>query len=173
VIDGLSTGDIAITLAAILAVVAAWTLYVRRRMPGRVRRALAGMADPEATPPAGAVPVDSALVQRLYALEDWDQIRGLLTDDFVLRGPNGSSAGLEELRRTNALMAAAYEELHATVETVLADLEHPSVLYVRDHSRGRAKKGPDLDVTAWTRVVVAASGTRVREIGPTSVIDGG
>jgi hypothetical protein len=170
VIDGLTTGEIAITLAAILAVVAAWTLYVRRRLTDRGRRSLAGMADPEATPPERAVPVDSALVERLYALQDWDEIRALLTDDFVLRGPNGTQAGLEELRRTNELMAGAYEELHATVEAVLADLEHPSVLYVRDHSRGRAQKGPDLDITAWTRVVVAANGTRIRELGPTSVI---
>jgi hypothetical protein len=31
-------------------------------------------------------------------------------------------------------------------------------------------KRPDIDVIAWTRVVVAPCGTRVRELGPTTII---
>lgn len=164
-IDGLSTGELALVLAAILAVVAGWTLYVRHRRPVRAP------VDPAASPPDGTVPVDSPLVERLYASRDWSAIRPLLTDDFALVGPHGTRAGLDAFRRTNEQMASAYEDLHATVELIVADLEHPSVLYVRDHSRGRArKKGPDLDVTAWTRVVVASDGTHIRELGPSTVV---
>ena len=70
-------------------------------------------------------------------------------------------------------MAGAYEDLHAEIETIVADPDHPWVLFVRDHSRGRAKDGSgDLDVRAWSRVVLAPGGEQVREIGPTSVIGG-
>ena len=141
--------------------------------PRRIRESFAWMESVVAIPPAGAVEVECELVRRLYATHDWDQTRALLTDDFALIGPGGTRAGIDELRRTNELMAGAYEDLHAEIERIVADPDQPFVLWVRDHSRGRAKGGePDLDVRAWSRVVLAPDGARVREIGPSSVIGG-
>ena len=138
--------------------------------PEDVRDAFAWMESVVALPPATAVEVESELVHALYTTREWEQTRAMLADDFVLIGPSGR-AGLEALRRTNELMADAYEELHAEVETVVSDPAAPNVLYVRDHSRGRPKDGsPPLDVRAWTRVLVSDDGAQVRELGPSSVI---
>jgi hypothetical protein len=142
-------------------------------LPERVRDAFAWMETVVAIPPAGAVPFECELVRRLYTTREWEATRALLTDDFALIGPNGARAGLEELKRTNELMAGAYEDLQAEIELIVADPDQPWVLYVRDHSRGRAKDGsPDLDVRAWSRVKLAPGGAQVREIGPSSVIGG-
>ena len=123
-----------------------------------------------ALPPATAVEVECELVQRLYTTSEWERTRAMLADDFVLIGPSGR-AGLEALRRSNELMADAYDDLHAEIETVVSDPAAPNVLYVRDHSRGRPKDGgAPLDVRAWTRVRVSDDGTKVRELGPSSVI---
>lgn len=138
----------------------------------RVRESLAWMETVVALPPATAVEVECDLVHRLYTTREWEKTRAMLADDFVLIGATGR-AGLEALRRTNELMADAYEDLQAEIETVVSDPAAPSVLYVRDHSRGRPKDGgPALDVRAWTRVVVSDDGTQVRELGPSSVISG-
>jgi hypothetical protein len=140
--------------------------------PQRVHEAFAWMESVVAIPPAGAVPFESEVVRRLYATHDWERTRTLLTDDFALIGPGGTRAGLDELKQTNELMTAAYEDLHAEIETIVADPDQPWVLWVRDHSRGRARgDGPDLDVRAWSRVVLAPGGRQVREIGPSSVIN--
>lgn len=165
-VDGLTTGELALTLAVVVAVVVAWAVYgrhhaVRTRTPA---------AEPGALPPDGAVPVDSALVHRLYAQREWQDIRPLLADDFVLVGREGARFGANMLRHMNEKLEATYDDLHTTIELVLADLERPAVLYVRGRERGRGRRGPDLDVTAWTRIVVAQSGTKVRELGPSSVI---
>jgi len=139
--------------------------------PEDVREAFAWMETVVALPPATAVEVECELVQRLYTTHEWETTRTMLADDFVLIGPSGR-AGLEALRRSNELMADAYEELHAEVETVVADPAAPNVLYVRDHSRGRPKDGsPPLDVRAWTRVLVSDDGAQIRELGPSSVIN--
>lgn len=138
--------------------------------PDRVRESFAWMETVVALPPATAVEVECELVHRLYTTRDWDTTRALLTDDFVLIGATGR-AGLEALRRSNELMAETYEDLDAQIETIVADPAQPSVLYVRDRSRGRPKDGgPALDVRAWTRAVVTDDGARVRELGPSSVI---
>lgn len=139
-------------------------------LPDRVRDAFAWMETVVALPPATAVEVECALVHRLYTTREWDATRAMLADDFVLIGPSGR-AGLEALKRSNELMADAYEDLHAEIETVVSDPAAPTVLYVRDHSRGRPKDGgAPLDVRAWTRVLVTDDGTQVRELGPSSVI---
>jgi hypothetical protein len=139
-------------------------------LPDRVRDAFAWMETVVALPPATAVEVECALVHRLYSTREWDATRAMLADDFVLIGPSGR-AGLEALKRSNELMADAYEDLHAEIETVVSDPAAPTVLYVRDHSSGRPKDGgAPLDVRAWTRVLVTDDGTQVRELGPSSVI---
>lgn len=139
-------------------------------LPERVRDAFAWMETVVALPPATAVEVECELVRRLYTTREWDATRAMLADGFVLIGPSGR-AGLEALKRSNELMADAYEDLHAEIETVVCDPAAPNVLYVRDHSRGRPKDGgPPLDVRAWTRVLVTDDGTQVRELGPSSVI---
>ncbi|RKQ93714.1 SnoaL-like protein [Solirubrobacter pauli] len=139
-------------------------------LPDRVRDAFAWMETVVALPPATAVEVECALVHRLYTTREWDATRAMLADDFVLIGPSGR-AGLEALKRSNELMADAYEDLHAEIETVVSDPAAPTVLYVRDHSSGRPKDGgAPLDVRAWTRVLVTDDGTQVRELGPSSVI---
>jgi len=166
-IDGLSAVGLALAAMAVLGAAAAWTFYVSHRQP---RRARATDDVSAALPPERAVPVDSALVQQLYRQREWRHIRPLLTDDFVLIGPDGAHAGLDAFRRENVRLQATYEDADSTVEAVLADLERPAVLYVRSRERARARRGPDLDVTAWTRIVVASSGTQVRELGPSSVI---
>jgi hypothetical protein len=140
-------------------------------LPDRVREAFSWMESVVAIPPAHAVPVECELVRRLYATREWENTRALLTDDFALVSAGGARAGLEALKRTNELMAAAYDELSAEIETIVADPDQPWVLWVRDHSRGRAKGAErDLDVRAWSRVVLASDGAKVREIGPSSVI---
>ncbi|MBE2318242.1 nuclear transport factor 2 family protein [Solirubrobacter sp. CPCC 204708] len=141
-------------------------------LPDRLREAFDWMETVVALPPATAVEVECPLVHRLYTTREWEQTRPMLADDFVLIGPNGGRAGLDALRRTNELMAGAYEDLHAEIETVVSDPAAPRVLYVRDHSRGRAKdSGERLDVRAWSRVVLTEDGTQVRELGPSSVIN--
>ena len=140
--------------------------------PERIRQTFAWMETVVAIPPASAVEVECELVRRLYATRDWDQTRALLTDDFALIGPGGTRAGIEELRKTNALMADAYEDLQAEIETIVADPDQPLMLWVRDRSRGRAKDtGEDLDVRAWSRVKLAPDLAHVAEIGPSSVIN--
>lgn len=149
-IDGLSGGELALVLVAVLAVVTGWRLYLRLR-PGAGRR-----NDPAAAPPETAVPVDSALVELLYAARGWKELRPLLADDFALVGPDGARAGLEAFRR-----AVTGDDRRAAVELILADLAQPTVLFVRARTE---------DERAWTRVVVAPNGTRVRELGPSTVV---
>jgi len=140
-------------------------------LPDRVREAFAWMETVVAIPPAGSVEVECELVRRLYSTREWDATRAMLTDDFALIGPGGSRAGLDELKRTNELMADAYEDLRAEIESIVADPDQPLVLYVRDRSRGRAKGSEqDLDVRAWSRVKLSPDLARVAEIGPSSVI---
>lgn len=127
-----------IMLAAILAVCGAWQLYMRHHR--RERRD----DDPAACPPETAVPVDSPLVHRFFATRDWS----LLSDDFVLVLPGGRRVGADALTPSNSGPPAE-------IEAIYADLEQPSVLYVRD-------------VQTWTRLIVAPCGTRIRELGPTS-----
>jgi hypothetical protein len=139
--------------------------------PDRVRDAFAWMETVVALPPASAVEVECELVHRLYATHDWEQTRTMLAADFALIGADGTRRGIDELRRSNELMASTYEDLRAEIETIVADPARPSVLYVRDHARGRPKDGsPELDVRAWARVVLTADGAQVRELGPSSVI---
>jgi hypothetical protein len=141
--------------------------------PDRIREAFAWMETVVAIPPAGAIEVEIEVVRALYATREWERTRALLTDDFALIGPGGTRAGLDELKRTNELMAEAYEDLHSEIETMVADPDQAFVLYVRDHSRGRAKEtGESLDVRAWSRVKLSSDGRKVREIGPSSVIGG-
>lgn len=37
----------------------------------------------DAFPPAGAVPVESPLIERLFATREWAETEALLADDFV------------------------------------------------------------------------------------------
>lgn len=140
-------------------------------LPDRVREAFTWMESVVALPPAGSLEVECELVRRLYSTRVWDVTRTMLTDDFALIGPGGTRAGLDELKRTNELMADAYDDLHAEIETIVADPDQPLVLYVRDRSRGRAKGTErNLDVRAWSRVKLSPDLAQVRELGPSSVI---
>jgi hypothetical protein len=140
-------------------------------LPDRVREAFSWMESVVAIPPAHAVPVECELVRRLYVTHEWEHIRPLLADDFAMVNADGARAGIEALKRTNELMAAAYDDLSAEIEAIVADPDQPWVLWVRDRSRGRAKgSGQDLDVRAWTRVLLGDGGANVRQIGPSSVI---
>jgi len=132
------------------------------------------MPDPNAIPGAGAVPVESPLVQRLGAAREWSETEALLTEDFVWHDEHGKRRRAKHLKSANQWAEAAFDDLHATVEAIFADLENPTVLYVRDTTRGRARyRGrADLEVTAWTRVVIAPCGTRIRELGPSTIISG-
>jgi hypothetical protein len=126
-------------------------------------------SDPAALPPETAVPVDSALVQRLYATRTWSETQPLLAADFVMILPNGRRGGAQTLEESTALMESLYVDPRATVEAVFADLEQPSVLYVRDRARLQPLRGDVFEAKAWTRMVVAPCGTRIRELGPTNV----
>jgi hypothetical protein len=125
--------------------------------------------DPAALPPETAVPVDSALVRRLYATRAWRETEQLLAPDFVMVLPDGRRGGAQALEESTALMESCYVDPRATVEAIYADLEHPSVLYVRDVARMQPLRGEPFDAQAWTRLVVAPCGTRIRELGPTHV----
>lgn len=131
------------------------------------------MQAPSALPPDGAVPVESPIIRRLYATQEWADMEALLAEDFVWHA-DGKRRRAKHLKSSNQWAEAAFADLRADVETIVADLEHPTVLFVQDTTRGRARHRdrPDLEVRAWTRVVLAPCGTRVRELGPSAVIDG-
>ena len=160
--------ELMITLAAVVAVCGVWQLYQRHRSHP-VRDWMGRASDPAALPPETAVPVDSALVQRLYATRTWSETQPLLAPDFVMILPNGRRGGAQTLEESTALMESLYVDPRATVEAVFADLEQPSVLYVRDRARLQPLRGEVFEAKAWTRMVVAPCGTRIRELGPTNV----
>jgi hypothetical protein len=83
--------------------------------------------------------------------------------------PNGRRGGAQTLEESTALMESLYVDPHATVEAIFADLEQPAVLYVRDCARMQPLRGEAFEAKAWTRMVVAPCGTRIRELGPTNV----
>jgi hypothetical protein len=125
----------------------------------------------DAFPPAGAVPVESALIERFYAARDWAETEALLADDFVWIDDD-TARGAKDFKSSQQWGLAAYEDIEATIDTIVADLEHPTVLYVRDATRGRARyrDRPDLDVVSWVRIIVTPSGTRIRALGPMTII---
>jgi hypothetical protein len=84
--------------------------------------------------------------------------------------PDGRRVGEEMLELSTAELQDRYENPHATVEAVFADLERPSVLYVRSVGRLQPWRGEGVDTETWTRMTVAQCGTRIRELGPTSVV---
>ena len=43
------------------------------------------------------------------------------------------------------------------------------MLYVRDRAHLQPLRGEAFEAKAWTRMVVAPCGTRIRELGPTNV----
>jgi hypothetical protein len=90
----------------------------------------------------------------------------------VWHDERGKRRRAKHLKQATRWMEGQLKDLHATIEAILADLAEPTVLYVRDRTRGRTlyRDRPDVDVIAWTRVVVAPCGTRIRELGPTTVI---
>jgi hypothetical protein len=162
--------ELMISLAAVVAVCGAWQLYQHRRRESQLRMLMSGTHDPAAVPPAAAVPVESALVQRLFATRAWHETRTLLADDFVMVLPDGRRVGEQALELSTAALEDRYENPHATVEGVFADLERPSVLYVHSAARLRPWRGEAFDTDTWTRLTVAPCGTRIRELGPTSVV---
>ena len=147
--------ELLITLAAVLLVCAAWELYTRQR---RMHGLRGGDDDPAARPPETAVPVESELVRRLYATRNWSETRALLSDDCVMVLSNGRRVRASVIDHRS--VASMYEDSDPIVEAVLADLERPTVLYVR----GRA-----FAAETWIRLVVTPCGTRIRELGPSSV----
>jgi hypothetical protein len=161
--------NVLITLCAILALCGAWQLYQRGRRPTSLRRAMDQAHDPAAMPPETAVPVDSELVRRLYAARAWSETERLLATDFVMVLPGGRRLGAQALEETTAMLEAYYVDPHATVEEIYADFQEPSVLYIRDVARMQPLRGEPFDARAWTRMVVAPCGTRIRELGPTNV----
>ena len=126
----------------------------------------------DAIPPEEAVPVESPLLRRLYATREWSETQALLTDDFVWHDERGKRRRAKHLKHATQWAEGQLKDLHATIEAIVADLAEPTVLYVRDRTRGRTRyrDQPDVDVIAWTRVVVAPCGTRIRELGPTTII---
>jgi hypothetical protein len=127
---------------------------------------------PDALPPDEAVPVESPLIRRLYATREWSETEALLTDDFVWHDERGKRRRAKHLKYATQWAEGQLEDPHATIEAIVADLSEPTVLYVRDRTRGRTvyRYRPDIDVIAWTRVIVAPCGTRIRELGPTTII---
>jgi hypothetical protein len=132
------------------------------------------MPTPSALPPQSAIPVESPLVDRLYATRAWSETEALLDDGFVLH-VGGKRRRAKHLKNFQQTAEASFDDLNATVEEVLADLQEPTVLYVLDTTRGRPRyrhrDEPDLNLKVWTRVVVTPCGTRIRELGPSVVID--
>ena len=109
------------------------------------------MSTPAAIPQEGAVPVESPLVRRLYATREWAETQALLTDDFVGTTSAGNSVARSTSRAPTSGPRRRSTIWRPTIETIVADLEEPTVLYVLDTTRGRARhRGrPDLDV--WRR----------------------
>ena len=126
----------------------------------------------DAIPPESAVLVESPLTLRLYATREWPETQALLTEDFVWHDERGKRRRAKHLKQASHWAERQLEDLHATIEAIVADLEQPTVLYVRDRTRGRTphRDTLDVDVIAWTRIVIAPCGTRIRELGPTIVI---
>ena len=102
---------------------------------------------------------------------DWAETEALLADDFVWIDDD-TPRGAKDFKSAQQWGLAAYEDIEATIDTIVADLEHPTVLYVRDATRGRARyrDQPDLDVVSWVRIIVTQNGTRIRALGPMTII---
>ncbi|MDA0182575.1 nuclear transport factor 2 family protein [Solirubrobacter phytolaccae] len=127
-------------------------------------------------PPEHAVPVESPLIERFYAAHDWSVTATMLAPDFVWIDQDGKARKAKHLRSQSQWFEAAYDNAHATLDAVVADLGEPSVLYVRGvthaRARNRFQEPARIDVAVWTRFVITSDGTRIRQIGPSSVIDG-
>jgi hypothetical protein len=130
------------------------------------------MRDSDALPPPAAVPVESPLIERLFATREWVETEALLAEDFAWFDERGKRRRAKHLQSATRWAEAAVENPHATLETIVADLEEPTVLYARGRTRTRAlyRAECDIDTIMWTRVVITSCGTRIRELGPSIVV---
>ena len=130
------------------------------------------MHELDALPPPSAVPVESPLIERLFATREWVETEELVAEDLVWFDDRGTGRRAKHLKCATKWAEASVDNPHATLEAIVADLEEPTVLYARGRSRMRAlyRAECDIDSIAWTRVVITSCGTRIREIGPSIVI---
>ncbi len=162
--------------ALIAAILVAPRLYVMYRVPSVLDKRMRALVNPSFSPPPGAEPAESDLLDRLHRAgdaNDMSAFAALLTDDFALVDARGRRYGKRRYLAVEKTMTRAYPDLRNTNEATLADPFDPNVFWVRSRQLGHARRGPTSDVTVWARYTVTPDHRLLREIESTAVIRAG
>jgi hypothetical protein len=162
--------------ALIAAILVAPRLYVMYRVPSVLDKRMRALVNPSFSPPPGAEPAESDLLDRLHRTgetDDWSGFEALLADDFELVDAQGRRYGKRRYLSVAKTMSRAYPDLFNTNEATLADPFDPNVFWVRSHQLGHPRRGPTYDVTVWARYTVTPDHRLLREIESTAVIRAG
>jgi hypothetical protein len=161
---------LAVFVVGYAAVLVYCKVYVTRRYAHLVHRQLQKSVDPTAAAPTGAPTAENELIRRLHAARSWDATVPLLADDFQMVDVRGRRLKRQVFKYSRQMMRRTYPELETEVQELLADPREPGVFHSRERTVGKARRGPDLDMTAWSRYALTPDGTRVREIACTAVV---
>jgi hypothetical protein len=149
-------------------------LYVSYRMPTVMGKRLRSLeVDPSFSPPPGAEPAESDLLDRLHRTgetDDWSGFEALLADDFTLVDARGRRYAKKRYMAIEKTIARAYPDMKSTHEHTLADPFDPNVFWVLSHQLGHPRRGPAYDVSVWGRYTVTPDHRLLREIESAAVI---
>jgi hypothetical protein len=159
--------------ALIAAILVAPRLYVMYRVPSVLDKQIRQLVDPSFSPPPGAEPAESDLLERVHRAGDANDLSAfaaLLSEDFVLVDARGRRYGKRRYLAVERTMMRAYPDLTNTNEATLADPFDPNVFWVRSHQVGHPRRGPTYDVTVWARYTVTPDHRLLRGIESKAVI---
>ncbi len=162
--------------ALIAAILAAPRLYVMYRLPSVLDKRIRPLVDPSFSPPPGAEPAESDLLDRLQRTgetDDWSGFEALLADDFELVDAQGRRHGKRRYLSVAKTMSRAYPDLANTNEATLADPFDPNVFWLRSRQLGHPRRGPAYDLTVWARYTVTPDHHLLRKIESRAVIRAG
>jgi len=151
-------------------------LYVSYRVPAVLHKRVRALVDPSFSPPPGAEPAESDLLDRLHRAgeaNDMSAFAALLADDFQLVDAQGRRHGKRRYLAVEKTMMRAYPDLTSTHEATLADPYDPDVFWVRSRQLGHPRRGPAYDLTVWGRYTVTPDHRLLREIATAAVIRAG
>ena len=164
--------------ALIAAILVAPRLYVMYRLPSVLDKRIRQLVDPSFSPPPGAEPAESDLLDRLHRAGDANDMgaasRRCSADDFELVDAKGRRYGKRRYLAVEKTMMPRVSRPDATrTRRLLADPFEPNVFWVRSHQLGHPRRGPTYDVTVWARYTVTPDHRLLREIASTAVIRAG
>jgi len=148
-------------------------VLVRYLLPGRCRKLLVDLLDPDAGPPPAARPVSLELARgyaEALSARDWPAVEAFLGDGFTMIDPRGRRYGARTYRRSLRVMATAYPDLTIWLEGAVAEDGAPEVAWVRFGERGTPRRGPVLDATWWERWTLDPAAARLREMELAGVV---